>query len=70
MEQPNLPDSAKAFLPGDRFDEAATARVTVDGHGSVTGVERGCPRLLGYSPAEVVGKPATRLLDQDVPRSW
>ncbi|MFF6804471.1 SpoIIE family protein phosphatase [Streptomyces sp. NPDC012616] len=67
MEQPGLPDSAKAFLPGDRFDEAATARATVDGHGTVTGWSEGARRLLGYSPAEVVGKPATRLLDQDVP---
>ncbi|MBZ3906228.1 SpoIIE family protein phosphatase [Streptomyces griseiscabiei] len=67
MEQPNPPEAAETFSPDDRFDEVATARATMDEHGSVTGWREGARRLLGYSSAEVVGRPAVHLLDQALP---
>ncbi|MGV9556864.1 SpoIIE family protein phosphatase [Streptomyces sp. NPDC003401] len=44
------------------FDEAATARVVVDEAGTVVGWNEGARALLGWSPAEVVGRPAAELL--------
>lgn len=59
---------AGALPPGDLddlVDTAATARATLDGHGVVTGWSEGARRLLGHRPGEVVGRPASALLDGD-----
>ncbi|MER5177625.1 SpoIIE family protein phosphatase [Streptomyces sp. NPDC002896] len=47
---------------GDVVGEALTARVTVDGHGTVTRWNGGAESLLGYSAAQIVGRPAIALL--------
>ncbi|GGX88025.1 SpoIIE family protein phosphatase [Streptomyces minutiscleroticus] len=44
------------------FDEAATARAVVDADGTLVAWNEGARRLLGHAPAEVVGRPAARLL--------
>ncbi|MFJ8106151.1 SpoIIE family protein phosphatase [Streptomyces sp. NPDC096132] len=44
------------------FDEAATARVVVDDTGTVVGWNEGARFLLGWDPAEVVGRSAGALL--------
>ncbi|MGY0055873.1 SpoIIE family protein phosphatase [Streptomyces sp. LZ34] len=46
----------------DLFDEASTARATIDERGIVTGWSEGARRLLGHPGAAVVGRPASRLL--------
>ncbi|OAH11378.1 SpoIIE family protein phosphatase [Streptomyces jeddahensis] len=51
----------------DLVDETATARVTVDAQGVVTGWSEGARRLLGYESSEVVGRPAALLLAEDPP---
>ncbi|MEV2211727.1 SpoIIE family protein phosphatase [Streptomyces sp. NPDC050997] len=48
-------------------DEAATARVSVDGRGVVTAWNEGARRLLGHRAAEVVGRNATALLPDGTP---
>ncbi|MBC9730443.1 SpoIIE family protein phosphatase [Streptomyces sp. TRM68367] len=53
--------------PADPVDEAATARATVDSRGIVTGWSEGAQRLLGYRPAEVVGRDAAALLSGEPP---
>ncbi|WP_217207564.1 SpoIIE family protein phosphatase [Streptomyces sp. AC550_RSS872] len=60
--------------PSSRSGEWARASVapqepctaTVDERGIVTGWSEGAGRLLGYGPAEVVGRPAARLVADDV----
>ncbi|MFF4655922.1 SpoIIE family protein phosphatase [Streptomyces sp. NPDC001381] len=49
------------------FDEAATARVVVDDTGTVVGWNEGARSLLGWAPAEVVGRPAAELLAEPAP---
>ncbi|MET7455239.1 SpoIIE family protein phosphatase [Streptomyces sp. NPDC005574] len=44
------------------FDEAATARAVVDDDGVLVEWSAGARRLLGWSAADVVGRPAARLL--------
>ncbi|UUU33709.1 SpoIIE family protein phosphatase [Streptomyces sp. CA-210063] len=44
------------------IDEAATARVTLDEQGTVTGWGTGAERLLGYRATEIVGRPGAALL--------
>ncbi|MGV9252754.1 SpoIIE family protein phosphatase [Streptomyces sp. NPDC003697] len=44
------------------FDDAATARAVVDQHGVLTEWNEGARRLLGWTPEEVVGRPAADLL--------
>ncbi|MFH9861533.1 SpoIIE family protein phosphatase [Streptomyces sp. NPDC017202] len=44
------------------FDEAATARVVIDDTSTVVGWNEGARALLGWAPAEVVGRPAGELL--------
>ncbi|MDQ0835287.1 PAS domain S-box-containing protein [Streptomyces achromogenes] len=44
------------------FDEAATARAVVDDVGTLVGWNEGARALLGWSPDEVVGRPAAELL--------
>ncbi|WP_438818499.1 SpoIIE family protein phosphatase [Streptomyces brasiliscabiei] len=60
-------DDRAARRPYDPVDEAATARATVDAHGVVTGWSEGARRLLGHRSAEVVGRPASRLLAGEPP---
>ena len=67
MEQRSTPGAALPGLPDDVVDdEARSARAVVDDHGVVTGWSEGARRLLGYPAAEIVGKPAARLLDEEV----
>ncbi|WP_371664239.1 SpoIIE family protein phosphatase [Streptomyces sp. NBC_00280] len=47
------------------FDDAATARAVVDARGALTGWNEGARQLLGWSAAEVLGRPATFLLAVD-----
>ncbi|MGW1720009.1 SpoIIE family protein phosphatase [Streptomyces sp. NPDC002156] len=49
----------------EAVDEALTARATIDEHGTVTGWGAGAERLLGYSSAQVVGRPAVTLLAEE-----
>src|SRR5690242_18461014 len=44
------------------FDDAATARAVVGEDGTLVAWNAGAQRLLGWSPAEVVGRPAANLL--------
>ncbi|MFI7296743.1 SpoIIE family protein phosphatase [Streptomyces sp. NPDC050121] len=46
----------------DVVDEALTARVTVDEHGTVTGWNDGAEALLGHRADEMLGRPARALL--------
>src|SRR5437879_4142113 len=43
-----------------------TATVTVNEQGIITGWSDGARRLLGYTPAEIVGHSATRLLADNI----
>ncbi|MFE4758498.1 SpoIIE family protein phosphatase [Streptomyces mirabilis] len=57
--------SSQEALPLDDRDvvgEALTARVIVDRHGTVTGWNEGAERLLGYTSAQVLDRPASTLL--------
>ncbi|HSX96948.1 MAG TPA: PAS domain-containing protein, partial [Streptomyces sp.] len=52
--------------PGpDTVGEALTARATVDEQGTLTGWSAGAERLLGYMPAQILGRPATALLAEE-----
>ncbi|WP_328492394.1 SpoIIE family protein phosphatase [Streptomyces sp. NBC_00414] len=51
--------------PDYPFDETPTARAVVDGDGIVVEWNEGARRLLGHAPADVVGRPAARLLAPD-----
>ncbi|WP_405613214.1 SpoIIE family protein phosphatase [Streptomyces sp. NBC_01508] len=51
--------------PEDPVAAAATARVSVDPRGTVTGWSEGARRLLGYPPEEIVGRPAGGLLAEE-----
>ncbi|MFD2684151.1 SpoIIE family protein phosphatase [Streptomyces phyllanthi] len=44
------------------FDGSVTARAVVNAEGSVVEWNEGARRLLGWSPADVLGRPATRLV--------
>ncbi|MFF9817355.1 SpoIIE family protein phosphatase [Streptomyces sp. NPDC014006] len=48
--------------PDYPFDDAATARAVISDDGTLTGWNAGAQRLLGWTAADVVGRPATRLL--------
>ncbi|MEU3254204.1 SpoIIE family protein phosphatase [Streptomyces sp. NPDC006997] len=50
------------MTPEHPFDEAATARVALDDEGVLTEWNEGARRLLGWTAAEVVGRPATDLV--------
>ncbi|WP_030739755.1 SpoIIE family protein phosphatase [Streptomyces sp. NRRL S-31] len=47
------------------FDDAATARAVIDDDGTLVEWNEGARRLLGHSAADVVGRPAARLLAGD-----
>ncbi|MFG3028088.1 SpoIIE family protein phosphatase [Streptomyces sp. NPDC048253] len=49
------------------FDEAATARAVVDDSGALIGWNEGARALLGWTPADVLGRPATELLADGTP---
>ncbi|MFM9594231.1 SpoIIE family protein phosphatase [Streptomyces scabiei] len=52
--------------PGpDTVGEAPTARATVDEHGTVTGWSAGAEQLLGYTPAQILDRPALSLLAEE-----
>ncbi|MFJ1972534.1 SpoIIE family protein phosphatase [Streptomyces sp. NPDC087903] len=61
MEQRPLGDQGARRVQ-DVVGEALTARVGVDDQGTVTGWNEGAQRLLGYTSAQVVGRPAAALL--------
>ncbi|GGN23264.1 SpoIIE family protein phosphatase [Streptomyces fuscichromogenes] len=50
----------------DVFDETLSANVTIDEHGIVTGWNAGAEALLGYPPAQIVGRPAAALLAEAI----
>ncbi|OQR60433.1 PAS sensor protein [Streptomyces maremycinicus] len=49
------------------FDEAATARAVVDESGALIGWNEGARVLLGWSPADVLGRPAAELVADGTP---
>ncbi|MFI2033481.1 SpoIIE family protein phosphatase [Streptomyces bottropensis] len=52
--------------PGpDTVGEVPTARATVDEQGTVTGWSAGAERLLGYTPAQILGRRAVALLAEE-----
>ncbi|MFM9451409.1 SpoIIE family protein phosphatase [Streptomyces europaeiscabiei] len=56
--------------PGvDAAGDALTARATVDEHGTMTGWSAGAERLLGYTPTQILGRPAASLLAEEPPAS-
>ncbi|MPY44757.1 PAS domain S-box protein, partial [Streptomyces phyllanthi] len=64
MERPVIGGQAVGtgpYAPGG----ALTARATVDAHGTVTGWSEGAERLLGYAPAQILGRPAVSLLAEE-----
>ena len=56
---------ASGHGPGYPFDETATARAVIDGDGILVEWNEGARRLLGHTPADVVGRPAANLLAPD-----
>ncbi|SFN41052.1 PAS domain S-box-containing protein [Streptomyces sp. cf124] len=60
-------DAAGAGPGPETLGEALTARATVDEQGTVTGWSAGAERLLGYTPAQVLGLPAASLLAGEPP---
>jgi PAS domain S-box-containing protein len=58
-------DGPGASPPQDVVGEALTARATVDEHGTVTGWSDGAERLLGYTSAQVLGRPVAALLAEE-----
>ncbi|MFE9621455.1 SpoIIE family protein phosphatase [Streptomyces sp. NPDC006527] len=48
--------------PDYPFDDASTARAVIHEDGTLTGWSEGARHLLGYDPAEVLGRPAAALL--------
>ncbi|MER5223666.1 SpoIIE family protein phosphatase [Streptomyces flaveus] len=66
MDQRIAADRATRPL-GDVVGEALTARVTVDEGGAVTGWNAGAEQLLGYSAAQILGRPAADLLAEAIP---
>ncbi|MEW2048856.1 SpoIIE family protein phosphatase [Streptomyces sp. NPDC005476] len=49
------------------FDEASTARAVVDDSGALVGWSEGARALLGWTPADVVGRPAVDLVADGTP---
>ncbi|MFE9645494.1 SpoIIE family protein phosphatase [Streptomyces sp. NPDC006365] len=58
-------DDQEARSVGDVAGEALTARANVDEHGTVTGWSEGAEHLLGYAPAQILGRPAASLLAEE-----
>ncbi|WP_413099330.1 SpoIIE family protein phosphatase [Streptomyces sp. Inha503] len=62
MTRPDTPRDEWSVRSGDLLGEGATAKATVDEHGIVTQWNEAARGLLGYRPAEIVGRPAAELL--------
>ncbi|MEU4898300.1 SpoIIE family protein phosphatase [Streptomyces sp. NPDC044780] len=62
MTRPDTPRDERSVRSGDLLGEEATARATVDEHGIVTRWNEAAHGLLGYRPADIVGRPAADLL--------
>lgn len=58
-------DGVALMSPVYPFDDSATARAVVDERGTLTGWNEGARRLLGWSAAEMLGRPAASLLVDD-----
>ncbi|MEH0551078.1 SpoIIE family protein phosphatase [Streptomyces sp. B21-101] len=52
--------------PFDMSGDSLTARAAVDEHGVIIEWSEGARRLLGYSSAQVIGRPAADLLDEEI----
>ncbi|MBZ3906675.1 MULTISPECIES: SpoIIE family protein phosphatase [Streptomyces] len=62
------PGAGPGHDPGrDPVAEALSARATVDEQGTVTGWSAGAERLLGHTPAQILGRPAVSLLAEPPP---
>ncbi len=58
-------DDRNASPAPDDLRGVLTARATVDEHGTVTGWSEGAEQLLGYSSAQILGRPAASLLAEE-----
>ncbi|MEU8872326.1 SpoIIE family protein phosphatase [Streptomyces javensis] len=67
MTRPDTPRDERSVRSGDLLGEGATAKATVDEHGIVTQWNEAARGLLGYRPAEIVGRPAAELLHGSSP---
>ncbi|CDR15817.1 SpoIIE family protein phosphatase [Streptomyces iranensis] len=67
MTRPDTPRDEWSVRSDDLFGEGATAKATVDEHGIVTQWNEAARGLLGYRPAEIVGRPAAELLHDSSP---
>ncbi|MFD0442463.1 PAS domain-containing protein [Streptomyces indonesiensis] len=67
MTRPDTPRDEWSIRSGDLLGEGATAKTTVDEHGIVTQWNEAARGLLGYRPAEIVGRPAAELLHDSSP---
>ncbi|MFJ1997517.1 SpoIIE family protein phosphatase [Streptomyces asiaticus] len=67
MTRPDTPRDEWSVRSGDLLGEGATAKATVDEHGIVTQWNEAARGLLGYRPAEIVGRPAAELLHDSSP---
>ncbi|WP_413810754.1 SpoIIE family protein phosphatase [Streptomyces sp. OE57] len=68
MERRDTPGQETSPLDdSDVVGEALTAQAIVDEHGTVTGWNEGAEHLLGYSPAQILGRVASALLAEDPP---
>ncbi|MCQ8194402.1 SpoIIE family protein phosphatase [Streptomyces rugosispiralis] len=67
MTRPDIPRDEWSVRSGDLLGEGATAKATVDEHGIVTQWNEAARGLLGYRPAEIVGRPAAELLQDSSP---
>ncbi|WP_143670497.1 PAS domain-containing protein, partial [Streptomyces antimycoticus] len=66
MTRPDSPRDERS-VRSDVLRKGATAKATVDGHGIVTQWNEAARGLLGYLPAEIVGRPAADLLHDASP---
>ncbi|AQW47715.1 SpoIIE family protein phosphatase [Streptomyces violaceusniger] len=67
MTRPDTPRDERSVRSGDLPGKGATAKATVDGYGTVTRWNEAARGLLGYRPAEIVGRPAADLLHDASP---
>ncbi|WP_275561644.1 SpoIIE family protein phosphatase [Streptomyces sp. 5-6(2022)] len=67
MTRPDTPRDERSVRSGDLLGEGATAKATVDEHGIVTQWNEAARGLLGYRPAEIVGRPVAELLHDSSP---
>ncbi|MET7855580.1 PAS domain-containing protein, partial [Streptomyces avermitilis] len=66
MERLPTPAGQQADLPDTSPAPACTATATISEQGIVTGWSEGARDLLGYTPSQIVGHPAARLLADDM----